>query len=138
MWPVGVCSSLWSESTPRARPCWPPRARQAKDQPSRPAPAERPRRDRAQDGGHETLEDRTRYRDPPHREQFVDMKMQPDAEHDEDDTDLGKLFGQILIGMEARRVLADNNPGKEITDDGREPEPMVRKPRNKRRGESTR
>ena len=95
MWPVGVCSSLWSESTRTSTTVL---ATESASPNTRPAVQPQPNAhadDRAEAGGHETLENRAGYRDPPHREQFVDVKMQPDAEHDEDDTDLGELFGQM-------------------------------------------
>ena len=52
------------------------------------------------------------------------MEVQSDAEHDEDDADLGKLLGEVRIGLEAGRVATDDDAGEEIADDGRESEPV--------------
>ena len=37
--------------------------------------------------------------------------MQADAEHQQDDADLGKFERQVLVGDEARRVRADQDAG---------------------------
>ena len=53
-------------------------------------------------------------------EQFLEVELQADAEHQQDDADLGELLGQRAVGDEARRVRADEQPGEQIADDRRE------------------
>jgi hypothetical protein len=48
--------------------------------------------------------------------------MQADAEHQQDDADLGEVIGKFLIGDIARREGADHNPGQQIADQRRDAE----------------
>ena len=50
--------------------------------------------------------------------------MQPDAEHQQDDADLGELVGDVLVGDVARRERPDQNPGEQVADQRRELEAM--------------
>ena len=43
--------------------------------------------------------------------------MEPDAEHQQDDADLGQLIGDVLIGDVARRERADKDAGDQIADE---------------------
>ena len=52
------------------------------------------------------------------------MEVQPDAEHQQDDADLGQLLGQGGVGDEARRVRPDEHAGQQVAHDRREPEPL--------------
>ncbi len=45
------------------------------------------------------------------------MELQADAEHQEDDADLGQLLGEVDIRCVARSVRADHDAGHEIADD---------------------
>ena len=45
----------------------------------------------------EARDQRARKRHPPHRQQFFDLELQPDAEQQQDDANLGQLLGQILV-----------------------------------------
>ena len=78
----------------------------------------------AQCRGDETLDDRARNSDAAHREQILDMKLQANAEHQQDDADLRELFRQRAIGDEPWRVWTHENAGDEVTDDGRESQPL--------------
>ena len=69
--------------------------------------------------------ERPGQRDPADREQFLDVELEPDAEHQQDDADLGELLGEVPVGDEAGRRRPHDDPGEEIADDGREPEPSV-------------
>ena len=62
---------------------------------------------RAQRGRDGALSDRAGNGDAPHRQQFLQMELQADAEHQQDDADLGELLGEMSVGDEARRVRAD-------------------------------
>jgi hypothetical protein len=62
--------------------------------------------------------------DTPHGQQLCEMELEPNAEHQENDSHLGELFRQRLIGYEARRVGTNDNPAHEIPDNGRQPEPV--------------
>jgi hypothetical protein len=60
--------------------------------------------------------------DTPHGQQLCEMELEPNAEHQENDSHLGELFRQRLIGYEARRVGTNDNPAHEIPDNGRQPD----------------
>ena len=62
--------------------------------------------------------------------------MQPDAEHQQDDADLGELVGQALVGDEARRERSDHDAGEQIADQRRDPEPMCQRAKRKRQHEA--
>ena len=72
-------------------------------------------------GGDEALRDRAGDRDAPDGDELFDVKLQSDAEHQEDDADFGELLGHVPIGDESRRVRADEQAGDQIADDGGEP-----------------
>src|SRR6185437_1309835 len=57
-------------------------------------------------------------------EQVLERKMQPDAEHQEDDPDLGELIGDVLIGHEARRKRSEGDAGKQIANQRRKLQAM--------------
>ena len=57
--------------------------------------------------------------------------MQADAEHQQDDADLGELGRQRLIGDEARRERADHDAGEQIADQRRDPQPVRDAPKTK-------
>ena len=46
--------------------------------------------------------------------------MQADAEHQQDDADLGQLAGQRLIRDESRRIGPERYAGEQIADEGRD------------------
>ena len=46
--------------------------------------------------------------------------MQADAEHQQDDADLGELARERLVGDEARREGADGDAGEQIADQRRQ------------------
>ena len=52
------------------------------------------------------------------------MELETDAEHQQDDADLGQLLGQRGIGDEARRVRTHERPGEQVADDGGEAEAL--------------
>ena len=95
-----------------------------KIRPRRPVPPERAREQRAQNRGDRALRDGARDGDAPDREQFLDVELQADAEHQQNDADLRELLGQRGVGDEARRVRADERPGQQVADDRRQPEPL--------------
>jgi hypothetical protein len=45
-------------------------------------------------------------------------KMQPDAEHQQDDADLRQLTSQILVSDEARRERTDGDTCQEVAGEG--------------------
>ena len=65
------------------------------------------------------------------------MKLQPDAEHQQDDADFGELLGHVAIRHEARRVWAHEEPGNQIPDDGGEPDAVGGIAEHQRRAEAT-
>ena len=60
----------------------------------------------------------------------------PDAEHQQDDADLGELVGQMPVGDEAGRRRPDHDPRQQVTDDRREPEPERDVAANQGRGQA--
>ena len=71
---------------------------------TRPAPSGQPKHQRqphAEQRGDGDLDDRAGHGDGPHRQQILQRKVQADAEHQQDDADLGELGGQRRVGDEA-------------------------------------
>ena len=87
-----------------------------------PAPAERVHGGRAERRGDGALDDGAGDGDAPDREQFLEVELQPDAEHQQDDADLGELRGQRRVGDESRRVRADEQARGQVADDRRQPD----------------
>ena len=50
--------------------------------------------------------------------------MQADAEHQQDDADLGELAGDRRVGDKAGRERTDEDAGDEIADQRRQPQPV--------------
>ncbi|HTM30239.1 MAG TPA: hypothetical protein VL263_02990 [Vicinamibacterales bacterium] len=98
--------------------------RHAEDQAGRPVPPEGARQHDAKHRGDATLCDRPGNGHASDREQLLDVELQADAEHQENDADLGHLFGEVRVGDEAWRVRADERTGKQIAGDWRETEAM--------------
>ncbi len=78
--------------------------------------------DGAEGRGDGALHDGAGEGDPAHGEQFFEVEVQPDAEQEQDDADLGHLLGEVAVGDEAGRVGPDGDAGKQITDQGRQAE----------------
>lgn len=95
------------------------RQRQAEDEPGADGPtpcqgnrgSERRRRRHLHDGA--------RNRDTPDRDQVAEREMHADAEHEQNDADLGQLSRQVRVGDEAGREWTDGNAGDEIAHDRR-------------------
>ena len=66
---------------------------------------------------HGDLHDGAGDGDQPHRPQVLEREVQPDAEHQQDDADLGQLAGQRLVGDEAGRVGAERHAGQQVADE---------------------
>ena len=58
------------------------------------------------------------------RQQIVEREMEPDAEHQQNDADLGELVGDVLVGDIAGRERPDQDAGEQIADQRRELEAM--------------
>ena len=90
-----------------ARPCWRPKApgrRPARRRATSPATSARPQPSRVATAICTMAPGTAMARD---RQQVLQREMQADAEHQQDDADLGQLGGQCRIGDEARRERAD-------------------------------
>jgi hypothetical protein len=59
--------------------------------------------------------------------------MQPDPEHQEDDPDLRELVRNGRIGDVTRRERPDDDPGHQIADERRYPQPMRQCAKRKRK-----
>ncbi len=100
------------------------RQRDSEDDGGRPRPAEGVRDGGTQQRRGHALRDRARHGDAAHGQQLVEVELQPDAEHQEDDADLGQLFGQGGVGHKARRVRADEHAGQQVSHQRREPDAL--------------
>ena len=78
------------------------------------------RDDGAEHRGDRALRDGAGNGDPSNGEQFLDVKLQADAEHQQDDADLGELLGDLRVGDESRRVRTDQRAREQIADDRRQ------------------
>ncbi len=87
-------------------------------------PAERPGKAGAHQRRDGDLADRAGDRDLRDREQVLQGEVQADAEHQQDDADLGEFGGQGGVGGEARRVGADHDAGEEVSDQGLNAQPL--------------
>ena len=95
MCPVGVCSWRLSESTRTRTTVLATDSATPKTMPAlRPQPA-RSTDERPERGGDQALDDRAGDRHALHREQVLEVELQADAEHQQDDADLGELLGDV-------------------------------------------
>ncbi len=62
--------------------------------------------------------------------------MQADAEHQEDDAELGEFRRQLLVGNVTRREGADGDAGEQISDQGRYLQALGEGAENKREPEA--
>ena len=75
---------------------------------------------------------------PAHRQQLLDVELQADAEHQQDDADLGELFGHRRIDGQARRVRAEQRAGEQVADDRRQAQPLRDVAKDERAGKAAR
>jgi len=54
----------------------------------------------------------------------VEVELESNAEHQQDDADLGELFGERRISDEAGGVGPDQRPRKQVTDDRGQANPL--------------
>ena len=88
-----------------------------------PAPIDQPshsRKPHAEQRRADNLGDGAGDGDGADRQQILEREMQADAEHQEDDADLGELVGEALVGDEAGRERPDGDAGEQIADERRE------------------
>src|SRR5580700_10159951 len=80
--------------------------------------------------GHESrdqnLPERAGNGDAPDCEQVLYMKMQPDAEHQQNHADFGQLVGELRIRDKAGSIGANYDAGEKIADDWRQPDTVSR------------
>ena len=84
----------------------------------RPAPEEGDRD--AEDRRHRDLAQGAGDGDLADRHQVLDREVQADAEHQQDDADLGQLARQLLVADEAGRERPDRDAGQQIADQRRQ------------------
>jgi hypothetical protein len=66
------------------------------------------------------------------------MELEADAEHQQDDADLGQLLGQRGVGDETGSMRAHERPGEQVADDGRKTEALCEVAKYQRRTEAPR
>src|SRR6185503_14700419 len=84
----------------------------------RPVPSKPAGGDGSQAGRDKALQHRARDRHAANGKQFIDVELQADAKHEEDDSNLRKLLSEVNIRGIAGRVGSDDDTGKEIANDG--------------------
>ncbi len=67
-----------------------------------------------------------------HGEEIFDVEVQADAEHQEDDAELGELLGDDVARDEPRRERADDDSREQVAHDRREPDPLREVPEDER------
>ena len=97
---------------------------EAEDDAGGPTPTEPVHHGGAEGGGHDALHDGSGDGDVFDGEQLFEVKLQADAEHQQDDADLGELLGHGDVGDEAGGVRADDDAGEQVADDGGEPDAL--------------
>ena len=114
------------------------RDREAKpeDEACPPRPAPEMGHARAEQRGDRDLHRGAGQGDPSHRHQVVEREMNPHAEHQQDDADLGQLLGQGDVGDETGGVRADRHAGEEIAHDRRQPQPYSEQAEQEREAEA--
>ena len=88
----------------------------------------------AEEGCDQTLADGARDGHGLDGQQVLQVEMQADAEHEQDDAHLGELMGQVDIANEAGGVRPDEDAGQEIAHD-REAQPLGQQPQQPGGGE---
>ncbi len=88
------------------------------------APAPQPGEAEPQERSHHDLADRAGDGDAAHCQQVGRREVQPNAKHQQDDTDLGQLARQPTVGDEARRIGSDQHAGEQIADQRRQSQPV--------------
>ncbi len=84
-----------------------------------------------------TLRNGARDSHAPYRQQLLDVKLQADTEHQQDDADFCQLLRQRGIGHEPWGMGSDNHSGKQVPYDRREAETLRQVAENQRCGETT-
>ncbi len=87
---------------------------------------------RTEPGRHRDLHERAGNGDPPHGEELLHLEMEADAEHQEDDADLGELGREAAMRDEARGEGPDRDPGEEVADDRGEAKALADEPEHER------
>ncbi len=114
------------------------RERQAEDEARQMRPAQHPGEARAHQRGDGDLADRARHGDAGDRQQVLQREMQADAEHQQDDADLGQLGSKRGIGLEARRVRTHQDAGQQIADQRLHAQPVGDQPEDEKRASDPR
>ena len=86
--------------------------------------------------GDPALRDGSRNGDPPDGQQFLEVELQPDAEHQQDHADFRELLGEVGVGDEAGRIGSDDDAGQQVADDGRQSQALRDVAEEQRRAES--
>jgi len=91
---------------------------------ARDRPADCPSEPDAERRGDPDLHNGAGQGDRLHRHQVFEREVQTDAEHQQDDADLGQFVGEVLVGNKARCRRSDQHAGEEIADQGRNLQPL--------------
>src|SRR3546814_7444001 len=83
-------------------------------------PIQNPGQPHSHEGRCRNLHQRSRDRDVSHRQQVTQREMQTNTEHEEDDTDLGKLIGETGISNKARSKGTNQDASEQIASDWRD------------------
>ena len=100
------------------------RQAEAEHQPGAERPAEEMAEQDAEPGREPDLDHCAGHRQAAHRDQVGGRKMQADAEHQQDNADVGQLRGEIAIGDVSRRERPHQDAGEQIADQRRQMQPV--------------
>ncbi len=112
MCPVRVWRSLLIGKDPDEHDGARDRERHPENDSGGPAPSEPARDDGTEQRGNGALRDGAWNGDPPHGQQFFDMKLQADAEHQKNDADFGQLLRDLCVRHESGRMRTDEHAGQ--------------------------
>ena len=137
MWPACVCRSLLSASTRISTTVLATARAMPKIRPADQLPAERTAQEASPSAVATALcATAPGTATPPDGEQLLEVELQADAEHQQDDADLGQLLGEGGVGHKAGRVRADERAGQQIADDRRQAEALRDVAEDQRRGQA--
>src|SRR5262249_12099670 len=95
------------------------------------------RRYRAEHGRNSDLDEGPRYRDASHREEFFQVELEPDTEHQEYHADLRQLARYIIVCRVSEHVAPEENARHHIPDYWRESDPTREETKRQRRYKSS-
>ena len=114
------------------------RERQAEHEPATHAPAKHRTEPYPEQAGHDRLDDRARDGDRSDGQEVAERELDPHAEHEQDDAELGELESDGAVGDEPWRERTDHDAGDDVPDDRGQPDMPGDEPADERGGQADR